>query len=52
MLIFNDTRRFGFIDLLRTKKISKKNYISRLGMDALDMKLNELRNKYNITVIN
>ena len=42
ILIFNDARRFGFIDLFRTKKISKKLYISRLGLDALDRKLNEL----------
>ena len=42
ILIFNDARRFGFIDLFRTKKISKKHYISRLGLDALDRKLNEL----------
>ena len=41
ILIFNDARRFGFIDLFRTKKISKKHYISRLGLDALDRKLNE-----------
>ena len=42
ILIFNDARRFGFIDLFRTKKISKKHYISRLGLDALDRKLNGL----------
>ena len=30
ILIFNDARRFGVIDLFRTKKISKKHYISRL----------------------
>ena len=41
ILIFNDTRRFGFIDLLKTKEVSKKDYISRLGMDALDSRLNE-----------
>jgi formamidopyrimidine-DNA glycosylase len=41
ILIFNDSRRFGFIDLFRTKKIFKKHYISRLGLDALDRKLNK-----------
>ena len=41
VLIFNDTRRFGFIDLLKTKEIYKKKYILRLGIDALDMQLNE-----------
>lgn len=40
-LIFNDARKFGFIDLLKTKEIFKINYISRLGLDALDKKLNE-----------
>ena len=38
-LIFNDVRKFGFIDLLKTKDVYKKNYIVRLGMDALDKKL-------------
>ena len=40
ILIFNDARKFGFIDLLKTKEIYKKNYITRLGIDALDKKLN------------
>ena len=40
ILIFNDIRKFGFIDLLKTKEIYKKNYIIQLGMDALDKKLN------------
>jgi len=40
-LIFNDVRKFGFIDLLKTKEIFKTYYISRLGLDALDRKLNE-----------
>ena len=39
-LVFNDVRKFGFIDLLRTKEIFKINYISRLGLDALDRNLN------------
>jgi len=41
IFIFNDARKFGFIDLLKTKEIFKINYISRLGLDALDRKLNE-----------
>ena len=40
ILIFNDIRKFGFIDLLKTKEIYNKDYIIRLGMDALDDKLN------------
>ncbi len=34
-LIFNDPRRFGFIDLVFTNKLYKKKYISNLGPDAL-----------------
>ena len=40
ILIFNDARKFGFIDLIKTKKILE-NYIIRLGIDALDKRLNE-----------
>ena len=40
ILIFNDVRKFGFIDLLKTKEIYKKYYILQLGMDALDKNLN------------
>ena len=39
-LIFNDVRKFGFIDLIKTKEIYKKYYILQLGMDALDKNLN------------
>ena len=41
IFIFNDARKFGFIDLLKTKEIFKIHYISRLGLDALDRKLND-----------
>ena len=34
-LIFNDSRRFGFIDIVFTNKLYQKNYISNLGPDAL-----------------
>ena len=40
ILIFNDVRKFGFIDLSKTKEIYKKYYILQLGMDALDKNLN------------
>ena len=40
ILIYNDPRKFGFIDLVLTEKIYKKKYISILGIDALDNKLN------------
>lgn len=49
ILIYNDPRKFGFIDLALTKKIYKKKYISILGIDALDNKLNS---QYLISKIN
>ena len=38
-LIYNDVRKFGFIDLLKTKEVLNKDYIFKLGIDALDKKL-------------
>jgi len=38
-LLFNDTRRFGFIDYVKTDKINNLKYIKKLGIDALDRKL-------------
>ena len=40
-LIFNDPRRFGFIDIIKSEKISNLSYIKKLGIDALDKKLTE-----------
>ena len=40
-LIFNDPRRFGFVDIVNLKKINNISYIKRLGIDALDNKLSE-----------
>ena len=53
ILIFNDVRKFGFIDLLKTKKLYEKNYIYRLGIDALDIRLNEkyLQNKIAKSIV-
>ncbi|MDC1060527.1 bifunctional DNA-formamidopyrimidine glycosylase/DNA-(apurinic or apyrimidinic site) lyase [Alphaproteobacteria bacterium] len=47
-LIFNDPRRFGFIDIVNSDKISSIRYIKKLGIDALDKKLSEdyLFNKF------
>jgi len=47
-LIFNDPRRFGFVDIVNSEKISNIGYIKRLGIDALDNKLSEdyLFNKF------
>ncbi len=39
-LIFNDPRKFGFIDITRSDKINNIRYIKRLGIDAMDKKLN------------
>jgi len=53
VLVYNDVRRFGFIDLLKTKEIIKKKYIYNLGIDALDKKLNNryLYNKINQSAV-
>jgi len=40
LLVFNDARRFGFIDCGKTKKMCEKKYILRLGRDALEKNLN------------
>ena len=40
ILSFNDPRKFGFIDLAISKKIYKKKYIIKLGLDPFDIKLN------------
>ena len=40
-LIFNDPRRFGFVDIVNSDQISNISYIKKLGIDALDNKLSE-----------
>ena len=40
VLIFNDPRKFGFIDVVKTKNLEKKKYIYNLGIDALSKELN------------
>jgi formamidopyrimidine-DNA glycosylase len=40
-LIFNDPRRFGFVDIINSEKINNISYIKKLGIDALDKKLSE-----------
>ena len=35
ILIYNDTRKFGFVDVVKTKNLSKQKYIINLGIDAL-----------------
>ena len=48
LLVFNDARRFGFIDCGKTKNMYEKKYILRLGRDALEKNLN---GKYLISKI-
>ena len=38
-LIYNDPRKFGFVDIVKTNIIHKISYIEKLGIDALDKKL-------------
>ena len=47
-LIFNDPRRFGFVDIIDSEKMTNINYIKKLGIDALDKKLTNdyLYNKF------
>ncbi len=47
-LIFNDPRKFGFIDIAATLELNQKKYISSLGVDALSIKFNT---KYMYTKI-
>ena len=39
VLVFNDSRRFGFVDFGKISNIYNKKYITNLGIDALDKKL-------------
>ena len=38
-LVFNDPRKFGFIDISKTDKVESMKYISILGIDAINEKL-------------
>lgn len=40
LLVFNDARRFGFIDYGKTKNMFQKKYILRLGREALGKNMN------------
>ncbi len=40
-LIYNDPRKFGFIDVVWSDKIGNIRYIKKLGIDALDKNLSE-----------
>ena len=38
-LLYNDPRRFGFIDFIKSDKLYDLKYIKKLGIDALDKRL-------------
>lgn len=40
-LIFNDPRRFGFVDLVRTKNIAQHKMLSKLGPEPLSAEFDE-----------
>ena len=40
ILIFNDARKFGFLDIVKTINLNKRKYIQNLGIDALSNRLN------------
>tara|TARA_A100001011_G_scaffold167001_1_gene175773 strand:+ start:235 stop:1053 length:819 start_codon:yes stop_codon:yes gene_type:complete len=39
IMIYNDPRKFGFIDIVETSNLKNKKYIFSLGLDALSKKL-------------
>ncbi|MDX2083203.1 MAG: bifunctional DNA-formamidopyrimidine glycosylase/DNA-(apurinic or apyrimidinic site) lyase [Rickettsiales bacterium] len=39
-LIFNDARRFGFVDLIETKNLSKHKMLAKLGCEPLSKEFN------------
>ena len=49
ILVFNDPRKFGFIDFSMTSKLKNKKYFSKLGLDPFEKKFNKeyLLNKFN-----
>jgi formamidopyrimidine-DNA glycosylase len=53
ILVFNDPRRFGFVDYDKSHKISQKKYILNLGIEALSYKLtgNYMHTRINKTIV-
>ena len=47
IMIFNDPRKFGFLDIVKTLDLQKRKYIVNLGIDALskNLKSNYIYNK-------
>ena len=48
ILVFNDPRKFGFVDFSLTSNLKKKKYFLKLGLDPLENELNKdyLLNKF------
>jgi len=40
-LVYNDPRKFGFVDITESHKVNNIRYIKKLGLDALDTNLSE-----------
>ena len=41
VLVFNDPRKFGFIDYSKSSNLKNKKYLVKLGLDPFDKKLNK-----------
>ena len=41
VLVFNDPRKFGFIDYAKSSNLKNKKYLVKLGLDPFDKKLNK-----------
>ena len=39
IVVYNDPRKFGFVDIVKTKNLQKRKYIANLGLDALNPEL-------------
>jgi len=39
ILVYNDPRKFGFVDIVKTNSLQKQKYITNLGIDALSLEL-------------
>ena len=48
LLIYNDVRKFGFIKILKTKKLYSSSHLNKLGPEPLSKKFNFHYFKKNI----
>lgn len=51
ILVFNDSRRFGFVDIIKSEQLEKVKYLARLGAEPLTLNFEDfklfLQNKKN-----